>query len=97
MMKILFTPSARKQFLDALNYIKKDNPRAAKDFKNKAERILLRLLDFPDSGRKIPEFPEIPFREVIVRPYRFFYRVEGQIVWIASVWHGAQIPESPED
>jgi plasmid stabilization system protein ParE len=28
-------------------------------------------------------------------PYRFFYRIEDNIIWIAAVWHGAQIPESP--
>jgi plasmid stabilization system protein ParE len=74
-MDILFTPSARRQFLNVIDYIRRDNPRAATNFKNKAESVLRRLVDFPDSGRNIPEFPDIPFREVIVRPYRFFYRV----------------------
>ena len=95
-MKILFTPTARQQFLNALNYIRKDNPLAAANFRNKAENVIRRLIDFPDSGRTIPEFPEIPFREVIVRPYRFFYRVEGKTVWIVSVWHGTQLPNSPQ-
>jgi plasmid stabilization system protein ParE len=38
----------------------------------------------------IPEFPELPHREVIVSPYRFFYRVEGKTVWIVTVFQGAQ-------
>ncbi len=95
-MEVLFTPTARRQFLNALTYIRRDNPPAAIHFRKKAERVLRRLVDFPDSGRTIPEFPNIPFREVIVRPYRFFYRVEGNKVWIVSVWHGAQLPNSPQ-
>jgi plasmid stabilization system protein ParE len=44
----------------------------------------------------MPEFPELPYREVIISPYRFFYRVKGEIVWIVAVWHGAQLPEDPK-
>jgi toxin ParE1/3/4 len=32
---------------------------------------------------------------VIVAPYRFFYRVAGETVWIVAVWHGAQTPKDP--
>lgn len=95
-MKIRFTPSARRQFLAALQYIREDNPRAARQLKERAQRDLRRLSRFPESGRVVPEFPELPFREVIVAPYRFFYRVKDKVVWIAAVWHGAQIPREPE-
>jgi len=92
---VQFTPSARLQFLSALAYIRQDNPPAAIRFRKKAESVLRRLEKFPDSGRVIPEFPELPHREVIVAPYRFFYRVEGRFVWIVAVWHGAQLPGVP--
>lgn len=95
-MRILFTPSARDQFLSGLAYIRKDNPPAAREFRRKAERILRRLEDFPQSGRRLPEFPELPHREVVVPPYRFFYRVQGETIWIVGVWHGAQLPQSPD-
>lgn len=96
-MKIRFTPSARSQFLDALAYIHKENPSAAISFRQKAEKGLTRLRDFPESGRILPEFTDLPFREVIVAPYRFFYRIKGETVWIIAVWHGAQLPEDPAD
>ena len=54
-----------------------------------------RLEEFPESGRVVPEFPELPYREVVIMPYRFFYRVKGDIVWIVAVCHGAQLPEQP--
>ena len=91
-MKVRFTPQARVQFLGALEYIRRDNPTAAQQFRKKAETGLRRLVRHPDSGRRVPEFPDLPFREVIVTPYRLFYRKEGKTVWIVAVWHGAQQP-----
>ncbi len=95
-MEVRFTPTGRLQFLAALAYIKEDNPSAAKHFRDKAEEILRRLDDFPNSGRHLPEFPELPFCEVIVPPYRFFYRESEGTIWIVAVWPSAQIPESPK-
>ena len=94
-MKVNFTPSARTQFLSALSYIRNDKLSAAINFRNKAEKNLRRLEDFPESGRIIPEFPELPYREIIISPYRFFYKTKGNVVWIVAVWHGAQIPKEP--
>jgi len=94
-LKIRFTPTARTQFLSALTYIRRDKPSAAARFRQRAEKALKKLLKYPESGRHIPEFPELPYREVIVPPYRFFYRIEDDIVWIVAVWHGAQLPDEP--
>ena len=96
-MDIRFTPSARLQFLKALGHIRRDNPAAASDFRDKAEKALSRLRKSPESGRLLPEFPDLPFREVIVPPYRFFYRVKDETVWIVAVWHGAQLPYEPKE
>ena len=81
-MKLRFTKSARAEFLAAIAFIRRDKPGAAKKFRHKAERA---LRQFPLSGRKLPEFPDLAQRELIVSPYRFFYRVEGKIVWIVAV------------
>lgn len=95
-MKVRFTPSARDQFLEGLAYIQKDKPAAARRLRERAEQALWRLPDFPESGRRIPEFPDLPHREVIVGPYRFFYRVEKKTIWIVAVWHGAQEVGEPK-
>ncbi len=94
-MKVLFTPTGRRQFLDAIAYIHQDNPSAAAAFRQRAEKKLSRLKEFPDSGRLLPGFPDLPFREVIVNPYRFFYRGKDKTVWIIAVWQGAQLPDEP--
>lgn len=94
-MKIQFTPTARQQFLSALSYIRKDKLSAAVNFRNQAGKILKRLEDFPESGRIIPEFPDLPYREVIIPPYRFFYKIKADIIWVVAVWHSAQLPNVP--
>ncbi|MBL0173911.1 MAG: type II toxin-antitoxin system RelE/ParE family toxin [Ignavibacteria bacterium] len=96
-MRVLFTPSGRAQFLDALRFVQRERPSAAIAFRKKAESSLQKLTRHPESGRSLPEFPELPFREVIVTPYRFFYRMHGKTVWIVAVWHGAQLPKSPTE
>jgi len=92
-LRVRFTSAARDQFLSAVAYIRRDKPSAALRFRKRAERVLRRLERFPQSGRAVSEFPELPYREVIVTPYRFFYRMKGDIVWIVGVWHSAQLPE----
>jgi toxin ParE1/3/4 len=96
-LRVRFTPAARAQFLAALEYIHTDNPVAAQALRDKAADSLSRLADYPESGRVLPEFPELPFREVVVAPYRFFYRVKADTVWVVAVWHGAQLPGEPDE
>jgi toxin ParE1/3/4 len=95
-VKIRFTPTGERQFLEAIAYISADRPRAARRFFQRASKSLRRLEQYPDSGRRIPEFRSLPYREVIVRPYRFFYRVQGATVWIVGVWHSAQMAGTPD-
>ena len=96
-MKVLFTPSARAQFLNAIKTIQRNNQTAARRFRIQVEKTLKRLSRFPRSGAVILEFPELPYRETYIKPYRFFYRVREAAVWIVALWHGAQIPDEPAD
>ena len=94
-MKGRFTPTGERQFLAVIAYILADRPAAARRFYTRALKTLKRLEKFPESGRRLPEFPELPYREVIVRPYRFFYRAVRDTAWVVAVWHGAQLPTEP--
>jgi len=95
-MRVRFTPSARRELLEALDFIRQDSPTAADDVLARAAKELERLRNFPESGRVVPEFPDLPYREVLANPYRFFYRIIDDAVWVVAVWHDRQIPESPE-
>ncbi len=94
-MKIRFTLSAQAQLKSAVDYIRRDRPSAAASFATKAKKRLKRLQAYPNSGRKVPEYPESQVREVVVSPYRFFYQLRGKTVWILAVWHEAQLPDDP--
>ena len=94
-MKIRFTLTAQAQLKSAVDYIRRDRPSAASSFAAKAKQRLKRLQRYPNSGRKVPEYPESQVREVVVSPYRFFYQLRGKTVWILAVWHEAQLPDDP--
>ena len=70
-MRVRLTLSARKQFLARLEYIHRENSQSAIALRRKVEERLRRLERFPGSGRRIPEFPDLPYREIIVKPFRF--------------------------
>ena len=93
---VKFTPPADKQFLSLLEYIKADNPAAARKLLETVRDSFESVRTFPAMGRLVPEFPDLGFREIIAKPYRFFYDVVGDTVWIVGAWHSAQIPEEPE-
>jgi toxin ParE1/3/4 len=95
-VEVLFTSSARIQFLAAIKTIRRNNRVAAHRFRLQAEKMLRRLSRFPQSGAVVLEFPELPYREMYIPPYRFFYRVREDTVWIVALWHGAQIPDEPD-
>lgn len=95
-MKIKFTPSARGQFLETIEYITEENPLGAQRLRARVEKELKRLTTFPSAGRKIPEFPELPHREIVVDPYRVFYRVVDDVVWVVAFWRTSQVPRTPD-
>ena len=95
--KVRFTQPARAQFLAAVAYIQAERPSAALRFRTRANDALAVLVKFPESGRVIPEFPRLGFREVLVDSYRFFYRAKSDAVWVVGAWHDAQIPDEPSE
>ena len=94
-MIVKLTPPARAQLLAAVAYIHADRPAAARDFRMRVFGALHRLIEFPESGRVIPEFSGLGFPEVLVDSHRLFYRVQGAGVWVVGVWHDAQILDEP--
>jgi toxin ParE1/3/4 len=78
-----------------LEYVARDKLGAARRLRIRAEAALRRLERFPASGRRIPEFPDLPHREVVLHPFRFFYRVDKKTIWVVAVWHDAEVPKAP--
>ena len=96
-LRVRFTPSAHQQLLAVVAYIRQDSPQAARRFRDRVATALERVAGFPESGRRLPEFPDLPHREVRVTPYRFFYRVKARTIWIVGVWRDRQLASSPPE
>jgi toxin ParE1/3/4 len=89
--QVIWSIEARADLLAVYEYISHDNPTVA-------ERLILelassadRLVDFPMSGREVPELAHKGVREVVAPPYVIAYRVSGEIVEILKVRHGRQL------
>ena len=50
-----------------------------------------RLLEFPESGRIVPEFGRPDLRELVIRPYRLVYRLRGDLIEVVTVFHAARM------
>jgi toxin ParE1/3/4 len=87
-LTLRFALSARADLTEILAFIAMDNPSAASKLATQVEKGLRRLVDFPESGRLVPEEPSSRAREVVVPPLRIFYRLEGDIIRILHVMRG---------
>ena len=88
MAEVIWTEPALQE-LDAIaDYIALDKPDAAERLVTKIFELVDRLAQFPEMGRKIPELRRAPYRELVVRPCRIFYRTDGQNIFIVFVMRG---------
>ncbi|HCC68932.1 MAG TPA: type II toxin-antitoxin system RelE/ParE family toxin [Nitrospiraceae bacterium] len=78
---------------DIYDYIAHDSVLYAKYQAENIINAVERLRQFPESGRHIPEFPNLPHREVIMGSYRIIYRydVNKNEVKVVTVIHGSRL------
>jgi len=89
---VIWAPSACLDLEALASYIGASRPRAAARFISQVFQTVEHLVDFPESGRMVPEFDNPSIREVIRKPCRIVYRVKADkhTVEIARVWHAAR-------
>jgi len=90
MVKVIWSPVARRDLEAIADYIAEDSPARAAVFVDRLADAAERLATFPRSGRVIPEIGDPDSREVVFGAYRVMYRVEREAVIIASIVHGAR-------
>ncbi len=72
---------------DIYNFIEKDSPRFAQIQVEKIQKSVLKLKNYPQIGRILPEFPKLNYRELLIGIiYRF--EKDKKIILILSVIHG---------
>jgi addiction module RelE/StbE family toxin len=94
--EVKWTPDARDDLVAIHDDIAHDAPSAATAFILRLLGSVVRLRDFPDSGRMVPEFQTESLRELIVGSYRVVYRLRGDNIEIIRVRHGARLLSSAD-
>jgi len=86
-MKIVLTDSGRRQLCTAVETIHRRDRDRARQFRAKIECLLTAPDEIDQRAAPLPEFADVPFREVHIDDYRFFFRSEGNTLWLAGVWN----------
>ena len=85
-MQIILKQDAEEDLESIKNYISKDSIYYANETVDEIIDKTEYLLMFPYMGRKIPEYNNINFRELIYKSYRILYKVNSNI-YILNVFH----------
>ena len=91
MAAVRWTQRARDDLRDIHDFIARDSPRVAEALVERLLTATERLAAFPESGRVVPEFPALGYREIIVSSYRVLDRLadHAQLPGIcAALFHG---------
>lgn len=79
------------------DYIARDSPLYARHQVEKIYNSAERLSQFPESGRRLPEFPNLSHKEIIIESYRLIYRFNPKKdeVKMITVVHGKRLLKTP--
>jgi len=89
--KIIWSTNSANNLEEIAEYISINSPFYAPIFIQKILNSVERLIDFPNSGRIVPEFSNEKIREIIFHSYRIVYKVEINFIEIVLVTHGAKL------
>ncbi len=91
MASVTWAEPARDDLAQIHDFIARDSPSTAIALVERILRATEQLSVFPESGRRVPEFPERDYRELLIGSYRVLYRAHGQLVEILAVVHGRRL------
>jgi plasmid stabilization system protein ParE len=91
--RVRITAAAQGDVESIHDYIALNAPRTADAWIGELDRQIQALEQFPMRCAVIPEATELgrEYRHLIYGRYRTILRVEGRVVWIVRVIHGAQL------
>jgi plasmid stabilization system protein ParE len=90
-LKVIWSPLAIERAYEEARYIAEDKPEAALRWLDGLFKATDRLEKFPRSGRRVTEFPNEEFREVIYRSHRVIYSLGKSGVSILTVRSSFQL------
>ena len=93
--RVEITRSAERDAISIYEYIARKSPQRAAKWFGEIERQMRTLSQLPKRCPTIPEADEIgaEYRHLIWGNYRTIFRIEGNIVYVVRIIHGAQLLE----
>jgi toxin ParE1/3/4 len=94
------SPAARRDLLEAVNWIARDNPGAARALRRNVAKTAVVIAEHPDVGSPRPEIVPTPFRYMALTgfPYIVVYHSDRGPPVIARIPHGGRdLPEVLRD
>ena len=89
--EILWAAVAEKDLLGIVKYIAEEDAGAALEILNRIKAGTARLDHSPKRGRIVPELLKhgiSRYREIVIKPWRVIYRIEGERVYVVTVIDG---------
>ncbi|MEX2173493.1 MAG: type II toxin-antitoxin system RelE/ParE family toxin [Pirellulaceae bacterium] len=96
MARIVWTMRAADEFAEAIEYVERQAPAAARRLAQRMMQRIRSLRRFPQSGGFVPEDDSQRYREVIEGNYRIIYRLESDAVVVMSIYHAARLLRSED-
>jgi toxin ParE1/3/4 len=99
-MTAVLSPRARRDVLDAVQWMAADNPAAARAFRDAVRKLAVDIGLYPESGALRPELAPAPYRFALLAgfPYVAVYNAARTPPLILRVLHGARdIPDVLRD
>ncbi len=94
---IVWSPRAVDELESIAGYIAVDSPSYAAAVVKAILNTARNLSRFPYAGRIVPEFADENIREWFAYSYRIIYRVETEVVVVATVIHAKRLLNSESD
>jgi toxin ParE1/3/4 len=96
-MKVRFLKAAMRDMQEIKYYISKDNPAAAKRLLQKIRKKTKQLVQYPFSGRIIPETNETHLRELIIDKYRIMYQISNHYINVFAIYESHREYSNADD
>lgn len=90
-MKIFWSPLSIERITEIAKFIAEDKPGAAEKWIDSIFLSAEKLIDFPQSGRIVPELDHEEIREIIQGNYRIIYQINSDNIEILTVRHSKQL------
>jgi len=84
-LKITWSPLAAEQVRDIASYIALDKSSVAEQWIDKMFDSVEPLIDFPKSGRVVPELQINSIRELVQGNYRVIYKIQDNSISVLTV------------